>query len=332
MRRTGYSVFRVLAGLVLLGLYGLPIRADPRNTFRFIVMADTHIGMDDPAQVACYSNLVIEIVTSSPRPAAVFSTGDLTHHGLAREYALVKAWLVAPLAAAGIPFFAVPGNHEIGGDGPHHTLAMWENKMGPLYQSVMIQQTHFLLTCGVPKGVTGAYGVKSDPAMPFGIGQAGVIDRKQLAWIHRQLTSAAGSNAVMTLMLNHYPLWHADFEGNEIRNIDYFGNPTGAGASLRAWLDRPGSNLFLCGHLHFRAAPVTRRYPSGHAVLHVLNEAAIRRGYGYDVYDVDGSTITHFRKKLGSSIPQAVFSFPDPGITPAHPPAFSTSAIPADRP
>lgn len=293
------------------------------NAFRFVVLSDIHVGKSDTSYQRRYDEMIREITAATPKPLAVFSTGDLTDHGLETEYDNYVNWIVKPLATAGIPHYGIPGNHEIGGDTNHNTLVMWTNKLGAPYQAVTLQNTRFILTCGVPENFTGGYGSKVVPDKPgtktAGIGQGGFIDAVQLAWIKQALEAPETKAAALTIMMNHFPLWAEDFGGYPIQDVDFHGNPTESGKKIRAWVDLYGVDLYLCGHRHFQAAPVPHRYPSGRTVWHVLSESSVmggtykipdpnakggfrtRGGFGYEVYDVADKTVSHFRKTIDSS-------------------------------
>lgn len=286
------------------------------NEFRFVVLSDVHVGRSAKWE-GRYAAMASEIAAADPKPAAVFATGDLTDHGLESEYDDYARLFIAPLKAAGIPHYGIPGNHELGGDTNHNTLAMWTNKMGAAYQAVTIGKTRFILTCGVPAGFTGGYGSKGAEGKIPGLGQAGFIDATQLAWIHNELKSPAATNASLIVMMNHFPLWREDFGGYQIMDVDFFGNPTKAGSSLQRWMDEYRVEVFMCGHRHFQAAPVLHDWLDRRATLHVLNESSVmgkalhidepnrsrQRTYGvvgFDVYDVSGRTLRHYRKTLAS--------------------------------
>lgn len=308
------------------------------NTFRFIVLSDTHVGKNDDSYKARYEQMVREITNSQPKPAAVFATGDLTELGRESEYEHYNAWFVKPLQAAGISLYSLPGNHEIG----TNLLSVYPAKLGPVRQAVDIQQTRFILTCGVPDNFMGGHGSKAVPSLQAGMGQGGFMDAEQLAWIRQALEAPESRNARITIMMNHFPLWNEDFGGYAIQDYDFLGHPSKAGSVLREWMDQYGVDLFLCGHRHFQAAPVTHTYPGGHRTLHVLSESSVmgarwrlpdekgkvatRGGFGYEVYDVEGSRISHYRKIIdtaGFAVvgPTNVFSFTASGPRPLAAPA-----------
>lgn len=316
-KRAPHIVSMSLIGMALLSLFAAGVAS--AEDFRFVVLSDVHVGRRNFSYQEKYAELIHEITTMQPQPAAVFVTGDLVDHGLESEYDRYREWIMQPLKAAGIPHYALPGNHEIGGDTNHNTLAMWTKKMGPLYQAVNLHGGRFILTCGLPENVTGGYAVKSDPTMSYGIGQGGEIDTNQLAWIKRELESEETQKADFVLLLNHFPLWPVDFGGYEIKEVDYWGRPTAAGSTLRQWMDTYKVDAWLCGHRHFQALPVAHKLASGWTAWNVLSESAAMGksavlpdpthprgkrtcgGWGYEVYDVVGTELRHFRKTLAKS-------------------------------
>lgn len=74
-------------------------------------ISDTHLLAKGAAAEARADNLacaVRAIAALDPAPVAVLHTGDVTHNGLAEEYALARR-LLAPLEP---PLFTVPGNRD----------------------------------------------------------------------------------------------------------------------------------------------------------------------------------------------------------------------------
>lgn len=298
------------------------------NQFRFVMLSDVHVSPTIlPNHLSKYPLIVGEITNMAPRPAAVFVTGDLTEYSLATDYDAFITNVIVPVTNAGIPIYLLPGNHEINGN----TLDMWREKLGvPVYQSVDIQQTHFILSCGVPEGIYGDYALKSSPSMTWGIGQAGQIDTNQLAWIQADLASPASTQAQFTIFMAHFPVWNESGDGYEIQNNDWWGNITGAGTSMRQWCDVYGIDAVFYGHRHVQRVPSIHTYSSGGKTLAVLNESTVygkqesytnaqgvaKTGgvYGYDVYDISGKSLSHYRKTIddygGQFIgPRNVFTF-----------------------
>ncbi len=293
------------------------------NNFRFVIISDAHVGKKDEANKRRYLEIVAEITNSIPKPRAVFSTGDLVDNCREENYDNYIAWIQNPIEAAGIKHYAIPGNHEVASSTNFNALGVWIKKMGPLYQAVTIENTRFILTCGMPENFAGGYGTRPAtsklPPKAAGIGQGGFIESNQLAWIQRELESPAARQADLLIIMNHFPLWPVDFGGYQIQDDDIWGNHTQAGTLLRQWVDDYNVDIFMCGHRHFQAPPVTQEYPSGHKALHVLSESAIMGasfkfpdpkregktryygGFGYEIYDVNGNKVSHVRKTIKSA-------------------------------
>ena len=258
MKRT-VVIFSML-GVVLAACVSVA-RADGDNSFRFIVLSDVHVGANDSGSLEKYTQTVNEIkaMTGANKPAAVFITGDITDSGYesgaydpngsgstySGQITHFKNWIRDPLVNAGIPVYMILGNH----DGNHQSTASeFAAAMGiPLYQSIDIQKTHFILTNGVPDNVQGAYGAKGGAS--WGIGQAGQIDTTQLNWIESDLQSDNNTQAKLSIMMNHFPLW-GDMGGYAISNTDYWGNTTNAGTKLKQWVAQYGVDAYLYGHRH----------------------------------------------------------------------------------
>ena len=80
------------------------------DPFLLVQLSDPHIGADwsggDPLSSLA---VAIEAVRSiRPRPDAILISGDLAHSGADSEYAAMRE-LLEP---AGVPLFALPGNHD----------------------------------------------------------------------------------------------------------------------------------------------------------------------------------------------------------------------------
>src|SRR5579872_5061470 len=80
-------------------LYHSPRRAIPADTPPDWSFIDT---------AACLARAIRELNALKPRPDVVVVTGDLTDHGRAEEYANLRSIL----AAAEMPVFVIPGNHD----------------------------------------------------------------------------------------------------------------------------------------------------------------------------------------------------------------------------
>lgn len=88
------------------------VSAVPVDPKKIVFLADLHIGPDVPKHAENLKNIITEILAMNPRPAKIFILGDLVStYGKSEEYQELKG-LMAPLDAAGIPWFLVVGNHD----------------------------------------------------------------------------------------------------------------------------------------------------------------------------------------------------------------------------
>ncbi len=76
--------------------------------FRIAQLTDSHIALDHPQRIAALENCIRCINAEDPQPDAVIHTGDITHNGLAEEYAAAKR-LLDQLKA---PYFVLAGNKD----------------------------------------------------------------------------------------------------------------------------------------------------------------------------------------------------------------------------
>ncbi len=182
MRR---SLGLLLGSLALLALH-IPASAQktdektPAN-FTFLHITDTHQtsgGSLDPLQ-----KLVGDALQMSPRPAFIVDTGDVTEAGRPEEYARFKQAL-APLDAAGVKFYAVPGNHDVrwSPDGKEGFVKAF----GKLYQSFDYGGAHFVL-------------LDSTVALEHW----GHFDKAELDWLSRDLKRVRPETPTF-LFLHHF--------------------------------------------------------------------------------------------------------------------------------
>lgn len=305
------------------------------------MFSDTHFGYANYTNKHAQS--VTEILAMSVKPAAVFINGDVTDMGLDWEIELFKSTLRDPLVAAGIPVYAVVGNHDGNNLG---TVTNFCEKMGiPAYQSIDIQDTHFIITKGVPDNTQLGHGGSN-----WDIGDGGQIDADQLVWLENDLKSQANTDAKLTIMMNHFPLYgqvqNGGTDGYVIQNTDWFGNVTNANTKLKQWVDQYGVDVYLYGHRHKDKGANLRDAETGALLASIpgtqglamqiftpestgndnlfmqmlvdhsgsgseysyLNAQGITKlgAAGYDVFDVDGYTISHYRKIIDTYYGQQI--------------------------
>lgn len=238
----------------------------PAPGFTFAVIADSHFHPPGrPAQAAWDSDAlfndrnrqVVEALKAA-RPDFVVHLGDVPHPvpGLkAHDDALdVASRLYAELD---MPFYVVPGNHDIG-DKPHPTAPApradpafsehFEQRWGPLYQSFEHEGYRFVLI-NTPVINTGSH-----------------TELVQQAWLVQLLNEMRGQRWFAFL---HYPpyLLRPD-EGEHYDNIAEPG---------RSWLLRQlsGAEAVFCGHVHHFFW-----HPHGDTDIYLLPSTAfVRPGY-----------------------------------------------------
>jgi 3',5'-cyclic AMP phosphodiesterase CpdA len=169
--------------------------------------------------------MVDSVLALKQRPHAVVISGDLTDFGRTVEYASLQSQ-IAPLEAAGLPVYLMPGNHDSRaelrrafpahaylGDGPWIQFAV---DVGPL-------RLLALDTC-VPERSEGA------------------LDASRLAWLETELAASAGRPVVIAM---HHPPFQT-----LIGHMDKIGLLAGA-AELEAIVARHKNvERVICGHLH----------------------------------------------------------------------------------
>ncbi|MEO7152554.1 MAG: phosphodiesterase [Burkholderiaceae bacterium] len=169
--------------------------------------------------------MVDAVLALKQRPHAVVISGDLTDFGRAAEYDSLRAQ-VAPLEAAGLPVYLMPGNHDSReamrrafpthaylGDGP---VVQFTVEVGPLRLLAL------------------------DTVLP---GRSeGALDAARLAWLEAELDASAGRPVVIAM---HHPPFQT-----LIGHMDKIGLLAGA-PELEAIVARhPNVERVICGHLH----------------------------------------------------------------------------------
>lgn len=151
-----------------------PPAADP-NEFHFVVLGDAQF--DNPATF----NRVIDQVRRL-RPALVLQVGDLIE-GYNSDLQVIRGeWQrfkrqIAPLAP--IPFYGVPGNHDVYGSDKEPDAALeaaFEEEMGPLFYHFQYKNTLFVV-------------LNSDTREAMGS-----INETQMNWLRRVLAASSADH------------------------------------------------------------------------------------------------------------------------------------------
>jgi 3',5'-cyclic AMP phosphodiesterase CpdA len=196
-------------------------------------ITDLHIR--EPGQLA-YGRLdtapylrgaVESLLQLRQRPDAVVLTGDLTDFGRASEYAHLAA-LLAPLEAAGLALFLLPGNHDE------------RNRL----RKGFAHHAHFPTTefCQYTVAV-GSEGLQLVCLDTVEAGQGhGRLCSERLRWLDDALTRLSGQPVIVAM---HHPPFDT-----LIGHMDRLGLIEGADEFERIIAAHPNVERVICGHLH----------------------------------------------------------------------------------
>jgi len=212
----------------------------PPSTFRFAVIADSHIRRQDgggyPSDGAMLerNRFVVDLINRLG-PSFVIHLGDIVHP-LPVEVGHEAAVRLAADLYQGIevPLHHLPGNHDVG-DKPNPQVAVppvddaaydvFERHWGPAYRSFDHDGCHFVLI--------------DTPILNSGLER----ERRQRRWVENDLAAAAGRRI---FLFSHYPPFIRD--RNEAENYDNLAEPA------RSWLidlvERHSVEAWFSGHVH----------------------------------------------------------------------------------
>lgn len=213
--------------------------------FQFAVITDSHIRLENAVEEGGYDSnqLTIERARyavqclNNLRPDFVVHLGDIVHPIPAlcnHEQAVQKAHEI--FSALEAPFYAVPGNHDVGDkvntwlpapvvDEDSHLT--FRKHWGPLYRSFPNETCHFILL--------------DSPVMNSGLAREG----EQHRWLEKEL-DLANKKGLRIFVFTHYPLFLCDpHEPTHYDNID---EPTRG--YLLALFARYGVEAVFSGHVH----------------------------------------------------------------------------------
>ncbi len=209
-----------------------PVASDPA-TVPVILVQLTDLHIREPGRLAYrridtssyLRTLIASVLALRQRPRAVVATGDLTDFGRPAEYASLRDQL-APLDAAGIPVYLMPGNHDDRGElrrsFPSHrylgdgTFIQFAVDVGPL-------RLLALDTC-----VPGS--------------SAGALDAERLSWLEAELDASKGRPVVIAM---HHPPFQT-----LIGHMDEMGLLQGADELEAIVAKHRNVERVICGHLH----------------------------------------------------------------------------------
>jgi Icc protein len=193
-------------------LYHSPHRAIP---------ADAAPGWSYIDTAACLKHAIAELNALPAPPDVIVVTGDLTDHGTPEEYANLRAIL----AAARMPVFVIPGNHD-SRDGLRATFAV----DGYLPAEGFL---HYVAE-GYPMRL-----VALDTHIPGEHG--GLLCAERLDWLDRTLSDAPTQP---TLVMMHHPPFPTGIEHMDHHALH---NPAEFAEVVR---QHSQVERILCGHLH----------------------------------------------------------------------------------
>ncbi|AWI78016.1 MAG: phosphodiesterase [Betaproteobacteria bacterium HGW-Betaproteobacteria-13] len=210
-------------------------------------VSDLHISRESgflDGRVAprqCLERAVAHLNRLVPRPDVVLVSGDLTEHGGADEYALVRE----SLSALQMPVFAVPGNHDSAAM-MRDCLPVQVPAREPGHASFVIEGPQLRLI-GLDTSVDGkAYGE---------------LCANRLAWLENALTGGGGTPV---LIFMHHPPFDTGIEAMDrcglLHGRDRFGEIVRRNASVSG---------IVCGHVH---RPIQTTV--GGVPVHVASSAA----------------------------------------------------------
>lgn len=208
-----------------------PSGAEP--TF-LVQLTDLHIR--EPGRLAYrrvdtsayFREAVASVLALRQKPHAAVLSGDLTDFGRAAEYASLAEQL-APLEAAGIPLYLMPGNHDAR-DG----LRLAFPSHGYLAQTAGEPWVQFAVDVGPLRLLA------LDTVVPMQSG--GTLDAPRLRWLAAALDEARDRPVVIAM---HHPPFRT-----LIGHMDAIGLAAGS-AELEALVARHRNvERVICGHLH----------------------------------------------------------------------------------
>ena len=196
--------------------------------FRLIQISDTHLSPGKPHFSGNWAPLAAWIAAQSPD--LVIHTGDVTVDGADTEADLRHC--AGLLHGLGIPFRAVPGNHDVGDSNHRHQpvsperLARWQRHFGP------------------DRWVEDVAGWRLVGLNAMLVGSSLVAEREQFAWLEGVMEGAAGRRLAWFL---HRPLF---LETPDEGDTGYWSVRPEARQALLQLVQRYRVALVASGHLH----------------------------------------------------------------------------------
>jgi 3',5'-cyclic AMP phosphodiesterase CpdA len=221
-------VWRVSGGLPASQALGQANTREPKPTFTFVQISDSHLGFskEPNKDVAATLQLTVSRINALPeRPSFVLHTGDLTHLARPEEFDAC-AEILKGIKTDGIGY--VPGEHDFDGDGNKEYLGRYgKGKQGLGWYSFDHHGVHFVGLVNVANAKSGS-----------GSG-LGVLGDEQLGWLKKDLAGLKDSTPIVVFA--HVPLWSV---------YEQWGWGTRDAERALGLLKRFGSVTVLNGHIH----------------------------------------------------------------------------------
>lgn len=209
-------------------------------------------------------------------PAFVVMCGDLInswgHQGQVDEFLRIRDTL-----SENIPFYTMPGNHDVGNRPTRESLAWYRSRFGRDWYAFQHEGFHGI--------VLNSSLFRAPDSLPD---EAAA----QLAWLEEELKRAQASQAAHIVAFMHYPL----FLQNPDEPDSYFNIPSKSRSVLLTMFKRYGVRAVFAGHYH--------RNAYGRAgELEMVTTAAVGRPLGDDpsgfrVVDVYEDRLEHTYRPL----------------------------------
>jgi 3',5'-cyclic AMP phosphodiesterase CpdA len=315
-RRTGPSRYPDDATLATLARLDRPIAAERT---RIAVVADPHVSPDARGTSKLYhrseDRLCAAFADAQSRDVdAVVSVGDLTKDGAPREYELFDECL----ADLGVPFLAVPGNHDV----PKASTDVYEHgddHETPPVDRFVERYTPGDLPFHAGIGDLDLIGLNTanTPDGELRTSHDGKLSTDQLDWLDEALADL--EDAVVLMHHNTPPMYDQLRSYAEAVHPEMEMPPTtrDAGPVVDAF-ERHDVPLVVTGHLHVPGVadlgttrevtvPATCSYPQGYVLLDVGPDGTTARYV--PVSGLAGMTEAHGERRTGGQTAEGLAAF-----------------------
>ncbi len=243
-----------------------PDNIEQERPYFFIQMADPQIGCNTAETGGdSEAHLLAKAFQHANRlrPAFVLVSGDMINipsegdgPGPHAEPQADEFFNIAEKLTPTIPFYLLPGNHDILDAPTHESLEWYRRKFGP---------DSYKFTCG------NCLYVVLNSCLFYDDRRCPDDAADQLQWLRRTLQEAAAANYTHTFVCMHHSLYleHRDEED------DYFVLPRQARSTLLEIFHAHGVRAVFCGHYHRNALAVDGE-------LELITTSAVALSLGQD--------------------------------------------------